>query len=265
MSKGWICLHRCIQEHWIWQDANRFKWWVDLLLKANNKDAKVLIDGSLVDCKRGQFITSLGKLAEEWMVSRDTVRRFLDALENDLMIARVSTHKMTQIIICNYDSYQDMPTTDNTTDRQQNDTQTATQMTQITDCNIDNCKDEPITDRQLTQQQTDTNNNSITTSSNTSNSNKRGGKKTQTVFVPPTLEEVVAYCKERGKGVNPNKWFNHYVTVGWMVGRNKMKDWRAAVRKWEDSDYDRKQTTQQSTDRAKYRNPDVSYSSESDI
>lgn len=266
MSNGWINLHRCIQEHWIWQDAHRFKWWVDLLLRASHKDTKVLFDGSLIECKRGQFITSLGKLAEEWMVSRDTVRRFLDALENDLMIARVSTHKMTQITICNYDSYQDIPTTDNTTDRQQNDTQAATQMTQITDCNIDNCTNEPTTDRQLTQQQTDTINNSITTSSNTSNSNKRGGKKTQTVFVPPTLEEVVAYCKERGRGVNPNKWFNHYVTVGWMVGRNKMKDWRAAVRKWEDSEYDKpKQSAQKNTDKSQYRNPAAVYSNESDI
>lgn len=238
MRKGWICLHRCIQEHWIWQDANRFKWWVDLLLKANNKDAKVLIDGSLMDCKRGQFITSLGKLAEEWMVSRDTVRRFLDALESDTMIARKSTHKMTQITICNYDTYQDVPTSDNTTDRQ------------------------------LTQQQADTNNNvdSITTSSNTStNSNREWGKKTQTKFIPPTLEEVIAHCKEKGYSLNAEKFFNHYTTVGWMVGRNKMKNWKSALAKWENSEYDRKQTTQPSTDRAKYRNPDVSYSSESDI
>jgi DNA-binding transcriptional regulator YhcF (GntR family) len=271
MRKGWICLHRCIQEHWIWQDANRFKWWVDLLLRANNKDAKVLIDGSLVDCKRGQFITSLGKLAEEWMVSRDTVRRFLDALESDTMIARKSTHKMTQITICNYDSYQDIPTTDNTTDRQQNDTQAATQMTQITDCNIDNCADEPTTDRQLTQQQTDTNNNvdSITTSSNTStNSNREGGKKTQAKFIPPTLEEVIAYYKEKGfVKTNPEAFFHHYNTVGWMVNKNKMKCWKSALAKWEAREYDNKpkQSNQSNPNKAQYRNPQAVYSSESDI
>lgn len=239
--KGWICLHRCIQDHWIWQDAHRFKWWVDLLLRANNKDAKVLIDGSLIDCKRGQFITSLSKLADEWMVSRDTVRRFLDTLESDTMIIRVSTHKMTQITICNYESYQDVSTTDNTTDN--------------------------TTDRQLTIQQTDTNNNiyNIPTSRNISNSNREGGKKTQTKFIPPTLEEVAAYCAERGKGVNAEKWFNHYTTVGWMVGKNRMKDWRAAVRKWEDSEYDRKPTTGTNPNKAQYRNPAASYSSESDI
>jgi hypothetical protein len=241
MRKGWICLHRCIQEHWIWQDANRFKWWVDLLLRANNKDAKVLIDGSLVDCKRGQFITSLGKLAEEWMVSRDTVRRFLDALESDTMIARKSTHKMTQITICNYDTYQDVPTSDNTTDRQ------------------------------LTQQQTDTNNNvdSITTSSNTStNSNREGGKKTQAKFIPPTLEEVIAYYKEKGfVKTNPEAFFHHYNTVGWMVNKNKMKCWKSALAKWEAREYDNKpkQSNQSNPNKAQYRNPQAVYSSESDI
>lgn len=53
-------------------------------------------------------------------------------------------------------------------------------------------------------------------------------------FVPPTLEEVSAYCDERAKGVNPQKWHDFYCAKGWMVGRNKMKDWKAAVRTWEE-------------------------------
>ena len=277
MSNGWINLHRCIQEHWIWQDAHRFKWWVDLLLRASHKDTKVLIDGAFKDCRRGQFITSLSKLAEEWNVSRDIVRHFLNMLESDEMISRHTTQKYTQITICNYDSYQseattepqlshNSPTAKATTEPQLSSQQSA----QITSESSGGYKDTPTTEPQLSSQEnpqlSHTINNSITTSSNTSNSNKRGGKKTQTVFVPPTLEEVVAYCKERGRGVNPNKWFNHYVTVGWMVGRNKMKDWRAAVRKWEDSEYDKpKQSAQKNTDKSQYRNPAAVYSSESDI
>lgn len=54
-------------------------------------------------------------------------------------------------------------------------------------------------------------------------------------FTKPTLEEVTAYCLERGKGVDPNKWYNHYSANGWMVGKNPMKDWKAAVRTWERS------------------------------
>jgi hypothetical protein len=53
------------------------------------------------------------------------------------------------------------------------------------------------------------------------------------VFKPPTLDEVFAYCQERGKGINAQQWHDHYTSNGWMVGKNKMKDWRAAVRTWE--------------------------------
>jgi len=53
----------------------------------------------------------------------------------------------------------------------------------------------------------------------------------------PTVEEVAAYIEERkalGKtGVDAEKWHAHYSANGWMVGRNKMKDWKAAVRTWE--------------------------------
>ena len=55
----------------------------------------------------------------------------------------------------------------------------------------------------------------------------------RTRFTPPTLEEVQAYCKERNKGVNAEKWFNYYTANGWKVGKNPMKDWKAAVRTWE--------------------------------
>ena len=49
MRKGWICLHRCIVRHWIWQDANRFKWWIDLLLRASSEDKKMLFEGVYAD------------------------------------------------------------------------------------------------------------------------------------------------------------------------------------------------------------------------
>jgi hypothetical protein len=52
-------------------------------------------------------------------------------------------------------------------------------------------------------------------------------------FVPPSVEEVSAYCRERGNGIDANRFVNHYTSNGWMVGRTKMKDWQAAVRTWE--------------------------------
>lgn len=60
--------------------------------------------------------------------------------------------------------------------------------------------------------------------------------KPQKRFTKPTLEEVQAYCRERNNGVDARKWYNHYEAVGWKVGRNPMKDWKASVRTWERND-----------------------------
>jgi hypothetical protein len=54
-------------------------------------------------------------------------------------------------------------------------------------------------------------------------------------FIPPKIEDVTVYCQERDKGVDPQRWYDHYTANGWMVGKNKMKDWKAAVRTWEDN------------------------------
>lgn len=68
----------------------------------------------------------------------------------------------------------------------------------------------------------------------------RGEDKARARFVPPTLEEVAAYCQERQNNVNPDKFISHYQSNGWMVGKSKMKDWRAAVRTWEHNGFDTK-------------------------
>ena len=49
----------------------------------------------------------------------------------------------------------------------------------------------------------------------------------------PTLAQVTAYCAERGNRIDPQQWFDHYSANGWKVGRVPMRDWMAAVRKWE--------------------------------
>lgn len=52
-------------------------------------------------------------------------------------------------------------------------------------------------------------------------------------FVKPKLEEVASYCKERGNYVDAEAFVDFYESNGWKVGRNPMKDWKAAVRTWE--------------------------------
>ena len=58
---------------------------------------------------------------------------------------------------------------------------------------------------------------------------KRRGEK----FTPPSLEEVKAYCQERRNDIDPEAFISFYESKGWMVGKNKMKDWKACIRTWE--------------------------------
>ena len=59
----------------------------------------------------------------------------------------------------------------------------------------------------------------------------------QKKFVPPTVEEVASYCLERKNKVDAAYFVDHYTSNGWKVGKQNMKDWKAAVRTWEKNGY----------------------------
>lgn len=67
--------------------------------------------------------------------------------------------------------------------------------------------------------------------------------KARKVFVPPTVDEVDAYCVERQNTVDAEKFVDYYEARGWMVGKSKMSNWQAAVRTWEKNDQERKPAT----------------------
>lgn len=62
------------------------------------------------------------------------------------------------------------------------------------------------------------------------------GVKENRRFSPPSVEEVSAYCQERQNNVDPQRFVDFYVSKGWKVGQNPMRDWKAAVRTWEQRD-----------------------------
>ena len=64
-------------------------------------------------------------------------------------------------------------------------------------------------------------------------------------FTPPTIEEVTAYCIERNNSVDPQHFIDYYTSNGWLVGKNKMKDWKAAVRTWERNGFSTKANNSQ--------------------
>ncbi len=65
------------------------------------------------------------------------------------------------------------------------------------------------------------------------NKEKINKKKSSSRFSPPSIEEVQAYCLERKNGINPQQFVDFYASKGWKVGNSPMKDWKAAVRTWE--------------------------------
>jgi len=54
-------------------------------------------------------------------------------------------------------------------------------------------------------------------------------------YIKPTIEEIKIYCEERKNNIQPGKFFDYYESKGWMIGKNKMKDWKAAIRTWENN------------------------------
>lgn len=69
-----------------------------------------------------------------------------------------------------------------------------------------------------------TNNQQVTTNKNE--------KKERSIFKAPSLEELNAFCLENNLELNASDFINYYESNGWMVGKNKMKDWKATVRRW---------------------------------
>lgn len=227
---GWIKLHRKIIDSDIYQMPPLYmRVFLRLILEANHQDNEIpyrekgqsVVGKKLI--KRGERLTSVrdickwvawyerGKLKEP---NPKTVQEILDWLEENNMIEIYGTkgnRKETHYKIVNYDIYQDKED-DKETEKKQSGNSQETEKKQSLDINKNDKNDKNI--------------------------NKEGEnpKAKSTRFVPPSLEEVEAYCKSRNNKVDAGQFIDFYESKGWMVGKNKMKDWKASVRTWEKRD-----------------------------
>lgn len=135
---GWIKISRELPKHWIWQDADRLKWWLDLILMAAWDDSKQLVGSRLIEIKRGQLIASISFLVKRWGIGHNTVIAFLKMLQEEKMILKTSMRNVSIITICNYDKYQ---TADNLSDKLNGEI--SKQCTNTTDSIADNLADSP--------------------------------------------------------------------------------------------------------------------------
>lgn len=92
-----------------------------------------------------------------------------------------------------------------------------------------NYKEEKNTNRNTDE---NTNNNERYVNESSTNRQKTSVRN----VIPPSVDDVEAYCKERGNGIDANNFCDFYTARGWKIGNTKMKDWQAAVRTWEKRD-----------------------------
>lgn len=256
---GWIKINRKIADHWLWQDAERLKWWLDLLFMASWEDKEVLHDAHKFTLHRGQMIASISFLAERWGRNNNTIIKYLKLLEAENMIIRKVLHRQTAIItICNYESYQDKG--DKIIDRQI-DSKANTIVDSINEGHLDSLIDSitdtitPCDKRSFAQSDDKTLDSIVNRQINTIvNGNKEikeikenniEGKRRKPPFHPPSIEEVKSYVLEKGYSVDAEQFVNFYESKGWMVGKNKMSNWHAAIATWQKRENERNGNFQQ--------------------
>ncbi len=143
---GWIKISRELPEHWIWRDADRLKWWLDLLFMASWDDSKQLVGSRLIEIKRGQLVASISYLVKRWGINHNTVIGFLKTLKDEGMITKTSVANVSIITICNYEKHQ---AADNLSDKLNGEqsvkcaTMTSTTADNLADNPTDNVADSP--------------------------------------------------------------------------------------------------------------------------
>lgn len=202
-ATGFICLYRQITQ-WEWyKNPNTFRLFIHLLLMANYADGR--FEGEII--KRGEYVTSLPSLADQTSLTIQQARTALDHLKSTGEITDRKTNRYRVITIVNYDRYQ--------IDNRQNN--------------------RPSTGEQQADQQQykkDKNNKNIIIPLSRNKENR---------FTPPTADDVRKYCEEIGSyGFNAEMFIDYYESRGWMIGKNKMKSWKAAVRTWLRRDEERR-------------------------
>lgn len=209
---GWIRLYRKVFDNDLWNREmfSKCQAWIDLLLMAEFEPKVEIKRYQELRIERGEVLTTIRELSERWKWSRTKVVNFINALEGCEMVTQKVTSVGTVITIENYSIYQgdseDKETRKETAKRQPKDSR------------------KTLTSYKEYKEDKKIINNSARTRARTR------------VRIPPNLDEVKAYIAEKGYSVDAEHWYDFYQSKGWYIGKNKMKDWKAAVRTWAKND-----------------------------
>ncbi len=199
---NWIKIHRDLKK-WEWRDsAKHFSLFIHLLLNANYKESKWR--GRTIFA--GQLLTGTKQLGEWTGLSRQSVRTILKNLKSTNEITIETTNRFSIITITNWDKYQQP--------NQQPNQQTTNK--QPTTNHIQEVKEV----KEVKNIRED------------ANSQFAVDKKSK-MFKVPSIQEIRSYIKEKRFTFNADSFINYYESNGWKIGKNSMKDWKAACRTWQ--------------------------------
>ena len=221
-NKGFIMIDRSILEDDMYfsEKFTRMQAYMDLCLLAAFKSRTFYIRGNKVELQPMQVAKSVRDLADRWQWSVNKVRGYLYELEKGGYIDTQRTSVNQIITIKKYIVVNTQNDTQiNTQTDTQNDTQTDTPI--IKNNNVNNENKEIVIESVV-----------VSNEQQTLPTPTKEKKRRSSVFVKPTLEECIAYANEKGFNWDVTRFYNYYESNGWRVGRNPMKNWKAAMSSW---------------------------------
>ena len=234
-NKGFIKMYRDIwQESWAKNSCtvHLFFW---LATNANVEDNEY--EGLKI--QRGQLLTSIRSLSKQTGISEQSIRTALKQLCLTHHITQgvtqwvtqglthPITHSGTLVSICNYDRYSGFLNEPNTLSNTPSNTGSNTPSNTQPNNDIRNNKEYKEENKEIVIESVVVSNEQQTLPSPTKEKKRRSS-----VFVKPTLEECTAYANEKGFNWDVTRFYNYYESNGWRVGRNPMKNWKAAMSNW---------------------------------
>lgn len=259
MDKDYICISRDFLDDPLFhkEPVSKGQAWIELIGLAKTKEESIVVNGQIVQCKRGCVYVSQRDLAARWRWSRNKVDRFLNTLQSLGRIESQFSSIINCIAIINYNDF--------VKTESQAEPRTEPRFLRVIDCNTSLYKDgsektEPRTEPHMEPRTKETRKESDKESNqrNYKENNKenihtqyskniscdtracpRARAQENKKFQKPTPEEIENYANE--KGLDPSEadaFYDHFQSNGWKVsGKSPMKDWRAAYRNWLRSPY----------------------------
>lgn len=208
MHDGFVKLHRKILDSAVFDNPILLKVWIWCLCKATHTERTQIVGKQIVELKKGQFIFGRLKHAEVLKMHDRTLYDYMKMLEKLGQISIESNNKFSVVTVINWEQYQK--------------------------------RDD------ISQQQSDITPAIESAIENNTNKNVKNVKKKKNIisgdFIPPTVEEVKAYCAEKGYGVDAEYFVAYYRSNDWHKGNGqKIKEWKLSVDMWQMNSNSRKE------------------------